>query len=63
MTTTLSVTLAKRAQVEELILFHLSSRYQAPEWLEMLQEASQVFPTVHYPSHWNLELPAKPAVT
>jgi len=56
MTTTLSATLANRAQVEELILFHLSSRYQAPEWLEMLREAGQIFPHVHYPRHWNLEL-------
>ncbi len=56
MTTVLSATLAKRAQVEELVLFHLSSRYEPAVWVEMLREASQVFPHAHFPPHWNLEL-------
>ena len=56
MTTVLSATVAKRAQVEELVLFHVSSRYEREAWLEMLGEARQVFPNVHYPPHWNLEL-------
>lgn len=60
-TTVLSATLAKQAQVEELILFHLSSRYDSAEWLEMLGEASRIFPRVHYPHQWSLELPAKQA--
>jgi ribonuclease Z len=54
MTTVLSATLAKRAQAEELLLFHVSDRYRPAEWLEMLQEAREVFPNTHYPSHWSL---------
>lgn len=59
MTTVLSATLAQRAQVEELVLFHLSDRYERAEWLEMLREAREVFPNTSYPAHWSLE--AKPA--
>src|SRR5262249_5724228 len=54
MTTVLSAKLAQRAGASELILFHLSDRYQAGDWMEMLQEAREVFPNTHYPSHWNL---------
>lgn len=55
MTTVLSATLAKRAEVEELILFHLSDRYEAPVWTEMLQEARQIFSNTQYPSQWTLD--------
>jgi ribonuclease Z len=55
MTTTLSATLAQRAQAAELVLFHLSDRYQPGEWMEMLREARHVFPNAHYPRQWNLE--------
>lgn len=58
MTTVLSATLARRAQVEELVLFHLSDRYDREVWLEMLQEARQIFPKTRYATHWNLELAA-----
>lgn len=54
MTTVLSATLAQKAQVEELVLFHLSDRYSRDEWLEMLQEARQIFPKAHFPTHWDL---------
>ncbi|MES2737730.1 MAG: MBL fold metallo-hydrolase [Verrucomicrobiota bacterium] len=54
MTTVLSATLAQRAQVDELVLFHLSDRYGREEWLEMLAEARQVFPNTRFPSHWEL---------
>jgi ribonuclease Z len=57
MTTVLSAELARRAGVEELVLFHLSARYQAPEWIEMLREAREVFPNTHYPPHWQLTSP------
>ena len=53
-TTVLSATLAQRAGVRELVLFHLSDRYQVDDWMEMLQEARQVFPNTHYASHWAL---------
>jgi ribonuclease Z len=54
MTTVLSATLAKRAGVGELVLFHLSDRYEPWEWAEMLQEARRVFPRATYPRGWDL---------
>jgi len=54
MTTVLSATLAKRANVKELILFHLSDRYEPTVWAEMLEEARQVFPNTRYPGQWQL---------
>ncbi len=54
MTTVLSATLAKKVQAKELILFHLSDRYNRLAWLEMLEEARQIFPNTHYPVHWDL---------
>jgi ribonuclease Z len=54
MTTVLAATLAQRAGVKELILFHLSDRYRQEDWLEMLAEAKQIFPNTRYPSEWNL---------
>lgn len=56
MTTVLSATLAQRAGVEELVLFHLSDRYARAEWLEMLHEARQIFPKTSYSPHWGLAL-------
>lgn len=56
MTTVLSATLAQRTQVKELVLFHLSDRYERAEWLEMLREARQVFPNTSYAPHWGLAL-------
>jgi ribonuclease Z len=55
MTTVLSATLAQRAGAGELVLFHLSDRYERDTWVEMLREARQVFPNTRYPPHWNLE--------
>jgi ribonuclease Z len=57
MTTVLAATLAKRAAVGELVLFHLSDRYTPEVWLEMLQEARQVFPNTRYPEGWKLGCP------
>ncbi|HAL70955.1 MAG TPA: ribonuclease Z [Verrucomicrobiales bacterium] len=54
MTTVLSATLAQRAQVDELVLFHLSDRYGREEWLEMLAEAREIFPNTRFPAHWEL---------
>lgn len=54
MTTVLGASLAQRAEVGELVLFHLSERYTAAEWQEMLDEARQVFPATRFPSHWAL---------
>ena len=54
MTTQRSALLAKRAEVDQLILFHLSDRYQPSEWNEMLAEAKEVFPNTVFPSKWSL---------
>jgi ribonuclease Z len=54
MTTVLSATLAQRAQVGELVLFHLSDRYEPAEWVEMLHEARRHFPEAKYPPQWKL---------
>ena len=59
MTTTLSAQLASRAGVENLILFHLSDRYDPKQWIEMLVEAKQSFPSTSYPSHWQMDFPAE----
>ena len=48
MTTQLAATLAKRAGVGKLVLFHRSERYQT----EMLEEARAIFPNTHFPPEW-----------
>lgn len=55
MTTVRSAALAKRAGAEQLILFHISDRYDRKGWIEMLREAREVFPNTRYPGHWELE--------
>jgi ribonuclease Z len=55
MTTVLTATLARRARVGKLMLFHLSDRYERSVWGEMLREAREIFPESHYPTQWNLE--------
>lgn len=54
MTTVRSATLARKVGARDLVLFHLSSRYQPAEWAEMLREAQQVFPAARFPEHWRL---------
>lgn len=54
MTSRLTAELARRSAVEELILFHLSDRYDQKTWLEMLAEAQVVFPATSFPAKWNL---------
>ena len=63
MTTVLSATLAQRARVGDLVLFHLSDRYDHAGWIEMLQEARNIFPKAHYPAQWNLEVLATEAIS
>ena len=53
MTTTLVATLAKRAGIGQLVLFHLSDRYQPDEWRDMLGEAQVIFPKTVLPGHWS----------
>ena len=52
MTSTQVAMLAKRAGVDQLVLFHLSDRYQRDEWQQMLREAQAIFPATTFPSHW-----------
>lgn len=51
-TTRLVAQLAERAEVGQLILFHLSERYTPEQWREMLEEARSIFPETTFPGHW-----------
>lgn len=50
-----AATLAKRAKIEELVLFHLSDRYDRAQWAAILQEARDVYPGARYPRRWDLD--------
>lgn len=54
MTSVQAATLAQRAGAEMLVLFHLSDRYRPDEWLEMIQEAREVFSNTRVASEWGL---------
>jgi ribonuclease Z len=54
MTGTQAATLAKRAGVGKLVLFHLSDRYRPAEWHQILAEALDAFPATEFPPHWGL---------
>ena len=44
--------LAARAGVSDLVLMHVSSRYTAPERLELLAEVQAGFPRARFPDGW-----------
>lgn len=44
--------LAAQAQIEKLILFHLSDRYPQNEWVEMLDQARENFSNTNFADHW-----------
>jgi ribonuclease Z len=44
--------LARRAGAGELVLVHLSDRYDRARWLELLAEARAVFPATRFPERW-----------
>lgn len=45
--------LAAASGVGRLTLFHLSDRYTADQWSEMLEEARSIFADTSYPPHWS----------
>ena len=53
MTTKLVAELARAANVGELILQHISRRYEAIEWPEMQAEAQSVFANSKFPDQWS----------
>jgi len=53
-TTVLTASIALKAKAEELVLFHVSERYSHNEYLEMLNEARQIFPNSNFPPEWKL---------
>jgi ribonuclease Z len=52
LTATQAATVARRAGVSRLVLFHLSDRYRPEEWRELLTEAQAIFPATMFPDHW-----------
>ena len=44
--------LAARAQVGELVLIHVSDRYQSEGWGALLREAREVFANTRFPEKW-----------
>lgn len=53
-TTSLVASLARDAQVKQLMLFHLSDRYTADVWKEMLAEVRAIFPAAEFPPGWKV---------
>jgi len=54
MTTHLVGELARDGKVGQLVLQHISRRYETNEWLEMLAEAREVFPKTNFPVNWKI---------
>jgi ribonuclease Z len=47
--------LARRADVGQLILFHVSDRYRRDGWMRLLAEARAVFPRTDFPPAWGMD--------
>ena len=45
--------IAKEAKVKQLILTHISSRYQKKDWLTLLEEATCIFPNTVMAEDWS----------
>jgi ribonuclease Z len=54
MTAVQGAAVAKRAEVEELVLIHVSSRYTRDEWAALLEDARGVFPGARFPEGWGM---------
>lgn len=55
MTTRRVSQIAAKAEIGELILFHLSCRYQPADWREMLEECRSEFPNTRFPDGWEMK--------
>ncbi|MDB4778188.1 hypothetical protein OAG68_01900 [bacterium] len=44
--------LAAAANVNKLILFHLSDRYQPNDWAAQIMEVKEIFPETYWPENW-----------
>ena len=54
MTATRVATLAAKAQVQRLVLMHVSDRYVGEELQAMLADARQVYPGAEFPADWGI---------
>jgi len=54
MTSVQAAELCRLANVGQLVLFHLSSRYTADQWREMIATAQKVFPRTTVAPHWTI---------
>jgi len=52
MTATQVAQTASKASVGELILFHISDRYERSEWFQLLEEAKAIFPNTRFSTRW-----------
>ncbi len=52
MTAAQAAELARRANAQQLLLFHLSDRYKQEEWPDLLAEARAIFPNTSFPAGW-----------
>lgn len=52
MTTTQVAHLALDASIEQLVLFHISDRYDAEDRQSLLAEVQAIFPEARFPEHW-----------
>ena len=54
MTIKYAAMLASASKAEQLVLFHVSSRYQKTNWNDLLQEAKSIFPNTSFPQNWKM---------
>jgi ribonuclease Z len=55
MTSTQAAQLAARVGAHELMLFHISDRYDKDGWLQLLRDARAIFPNTNFATSWKLE--------
>jgi ribonuclease Z len=52
MTAAQAAEMARLANAQQLVLFHLSERYKQEEWADLLAEARAIFPNTNFPAGW-----------